>query len=1006
MRLWIAVSLVSLLCPVCTFAQTPLGFGTVSGQIIEAGSHDGLPDAQVLLSNDALGFRRIMKTSDDGFFSAPATPAASGYVITVTRKDFADFVTTPFIVFVGRTLSFTINAERITAEAAAAKKPAEPVDAGSLMPQVETTKVGVALTTRQAEIDDLPSNARRLDTFALLAPATARNTATGQVALAGDSDANAFFLDGILVTNTYFGSLPGIANQVSQDATFELQTYPVGATVEWGHSAGGGYNAASHVGENQFHGAVYGYERLPSLGTASRFALGQNLLKKQHQEGASVGGFIWPHKVYFFANTELLNGHFEGVNRILNPLIADSTGTVVSAANCKATAPECAAAIKIIQPQMNVAESFSDRWLNALGRIDYRFNDRHTFGVEVNGMNSRAPLQAEVNAVPANGGLLGIGNSTENTRLAKLYWTATVKPNMLNDLRASWVTDKFFQPASAPGATGDLAVVVAGTTIGNSVPDPLTVNERRWDVTDNFTITAASHMIEAGGEYLARTYRVNQLPYANGLYIYPTLTAYATDLGSINQRDYTSFTQSVGNPSTEPSLRERNLYAQDTWRPTPRWTIIGGVRWDHYKVVQPTPSTSFFNTGAITSPNINWAPRVGIAFQSDPHTVLRVGYTWFYQPLPGLLYNAMYSGDGVLQSTYSLYPLQSGAPVYPKIFTPTTITTTGAENLFTAQSKLRNPRIQQITAAIEERLSNDISLTVSFINSRGYKLYTATDTNFALPVTSETYAIDNGSGTQVGTYNTQIYSTRTDNTHGHVYQVQNGGSSYYTAGALQLQKRMGHGFSAQLAYTYSRPQTDDSGPLVFNAAPISYSPADFSSDKGESPVGQKNRGTLGLIWRPTLGPNYMSVARALVNGWAVSNVVTVASAGTETPLAIVTAQQFAGAVLLYPSSLNGSGGWGRVPFEGVGALRTGSLHTWDMRVSRDISFTARFKATVLIEGFNILNNQYITGVNDVTYTATAGVLKPVVGAGDGNAAQGYPQGTNARSIQAAFRVVF
>ncbi|MGA7236833.1 MAG: hypothetical protein WBY44_14195, partial [Bryobacteraceae bacterium] len=98
--------------------------------------------------------------------------------------------------------------------------------------------------------------------------------------------------------------------------------------------------------------------------------------------------------------------------------------------------------------------------------------------------------------------------------------------------------------------------------------------------------------------------------------------------------------------------------------------------------------------------------------------------------------------------------------------------------------------------------------------------------------------------------------------------------------------------------------------------------------------------------------------------------------------------------------------WGRVPFQGVGALRTGSLHTWDMRVSRDINFTARFKATVLIEGFNILNNQYITGVNDVTYTSTAGVLKPVAGAGDGNAAQGYPQGTNARTMQAAFRVVF
>ena len=129
-----------------------------------------------------------------------------------------------------------------------------------------------------------------------------------------------------------------------------------------------GSTPASHVGENQFHGSVYGYERIPSLGAASRFALGQNLLRKQNQEGASVGGPIWPHKVYFFASTELLSGHFDGVNRILNPLIADSTGTVVSPANCKATATECAAATKIIQPQMNVAESFSDRWLNALGK--------------------------------------------------------------------------------------------------------------------------------------------------------------------------------------------------------------------------------------------------------------------------------------------------------------------------------------------------------------------------------------------------------------------------------------------------------------------------------------------------------------------------------------------------------------------------------------------------------------------------------------------------------------
>ncbi len=1005
MRFGIAVTFVSLLCPVCTFAQSPVGLGTVSGQVIEAGSHDGLPDAQVLLSNAALGFTRVMRTSDDGMFSAPSVPPAGGYVIKVTRKDFTDFVTTPFIVFVGRTLRFTINSERVEASADPKAVPT-PVDAGSLLPQVETTKTGVAMTTRQAEFEDLPSNNRRLDTFALLAPATARNFATGQLVFANESDSNAFYLDGVLASNSYFGASPGMANQLSLDATYELQTYPVGATVEFGHAMGGALNTATHTGTNQIHGAVYGYGRLPSMGTASRFALGQNLLRKQNQEGVSLGGPIWPHKVFFFANAELLSGHFDGINRITNPLIADSTGSVVSPASCKATAAECAAAIKIIQPQMNVAQQFSERWLNALARIDYRLNSKHTIGVEANGLNARAPLQAENNAVPANGGLIGLGTSTENTRLAKLYWTAAPYPFLLNDARIAWTGYKLFQPGSTPGATGLTAVLVAGSTIGNPQPDPFNLNERRYEFVDNVTVTTGTHMIHGGVEVLNRAERVDQLSYANGSYVYPTLTAFATDLGGINQRDYSSYTQSFGDPSRETTLKERNLYAEDTWRATQRLTVIGGVRWDHFTPAQPTPGNNFFVTGFIPSPDVSFAPRVGLAFQSDEHTVIRVGYSWFYAPLSGQLYDALYRGNAVLQSTYTLYPLQSGALVYPKVYTPAAAAATGALDLFTAQNKLRNPRTQQITAAVEERLSNDMSLTLSFIDSRGYKLYTANDTNFTTPTVNATYFIDNSAGTQVGTYATQIYSTRTDNTHEHVYQVQNGGSSWYSAGALQLQKRMGYGFSGTLSYTYAVAKTDDSGPLAFGAAPLSYAPADFASDKGVSPAGPRNRGTLSIIWRPMLSQNYMTAARLLVNGWAFTSLVTVSTAQTETPLTIVTAQQFAGAVLLYPDSLNGSGGWARTPFQGVGSLTTGSQHTWDARISRDFTFTPRFKATVLLESFNLLNNQYITGVNNITYTATAGILKPVDGAGAPNAAQGYPQGTNARSVQAGFRVVF
>jgi hypothetical protein len=285
-------------------------------------------------------------------------------------------------------------------------------------------------------------------------------------------------------------------------------------------------------------------------------------------------------------------------------------------------------------------------------------------------------------------------------------------------------------------------------------------------------------------------------------------------------------------------------------------------------------------------------------------------------------------------------------------------------------------------------------------------LYTATDTNFATPTVNEGYVVNNASGTQVSTYNTQIFSARTDNTHSHVYQVQNGGSTYYTGGALQLQKRMGRGISAEAEYTYAHAQTNAGGPLVFNAAPISYAPANFGGDKGQNTGVPRNRATIGFVWRPMLGQTYNAAARAAVNGWVFTSIITLASTEYTTPLAIVSGQQFAGATLLYPDSLNGSGGWGRVPFVATGSLATGAQHTWDARVSREFSFKDRFTVAALIEGFNLLNNQYTTQVSNITYVATAGVLNPVAGSGQAIAAQGFPQGTNARSMQAGVRFVF
>jgi hypothetical protein len=51
----------------------------------------------------------------------------------------------------------------------------------------------------------------------------------------------------------------------------------------------------------------------------------------------------------------------------------------------------------------------------------------------------------------------------------------------------------------------------------------------------------------------------------------------------------------------------------------------------------------------------------------------------------------------------------------------------------------------------------------------------------------------------------------------------------------------------------------------------------------------------------------------------------------------------------YTSTLNGSGGWNRVPFLPIGSLLTGPQYNVDARISRWIPITDRVKAVALFE---------------------------------------------------------
>jgi hypothetical protein len=996
MKITVGLCLFALVCSTGAFAQSVAGSGAVTG-IVRDQYGDGLPEAKVVLSNPALGIHRAITTTDDGVFDVPVLPPYGDYKVQVTRTGFANWESNAFDVSMGQTVYFQIDMK--------VEEPATQVEASRALSPVDNNRNGVSTLVTRTQLENLPFAGRRLDSPVQLAPAVSTDPRTGVLVFRGAPFANAFLTDGILTTDQYNPWRPGIANQLAPDAVAEMQVMIADHPAEFGHSAGGIVNTGLRTGGNGFHGDAYGYYSSNSWSSADRFALGQKLFEKQTQAGLSIGGPVMHDKIFFFLNGDVLNGRFRDLNRITSPLLSSDNGSSILASNCKSTVVACTAAINLITPQMNVFTPLSQRFATGVARIDYRRSERDTFTVEANGMNSRLPVAANVQAVAPNGGLLGLNNSTQDTRFAKASWLHMVFNGVVNELRGGYVEDRFTDPASTANLTyGATAISVAGVNIGAARPNASSLTERRYQVFDNVTWTSYSHTLKLGFEYVSNRDSINDLPNPAGSYVYPSLTGIATDIIGNNQRNYTTYNQTLGLASRSFRLKEKHAYAQDTWKVARYLTITGGLYWEKTTMPQPVSvNTTYYLTGSIASRNLNFAPRFSAALQVNDRTVIRAGFGWYYAPYPGALIDALLQGNGVDQATLGGNPTQTSSPVFPKSIASMSAIPVGIQNIYYGASKFRNPYTQQTTVAIERRLTRYTVLTVNGISSRGYKLWTANDLNLNGSTVSETYTIDNAAGTAVGTYVTPVYTARADPNHLHIYQVENGGTSWYNALAVQGRQQLGRDLSLQLSYTYAHSIDEVGGTQILPGVPLSSIPSSYADDKGNSAADQRHRGVLNWVWTPTILKSTNPAARILVNGWQVSGIATVASAQSVNPIVLLSGQQFSGVNMAYLGSLNGSGGWNRVPFEAVNALKLGMQYNVNARAGKTFAFTERIRATLAFEAFNLLNNQYTTGVNNIAYIATSGVLKPAPGVGVANASAAYPYGSTARRAQVSVR---
>ena len=1029
MKKLLALSLCTLAFAAGAYAQATAGLGAIVGTVRDA-SGAVIPDATVVVANESRGIKRTMQSTGAGGFAAPALVPASGYTISVTKQGFATWEVKDFEILVGQTIDFKVGLQTgvlLTQVQVAAEAP-----------MVEDTKTGLSATVGKDQIDNLPINGRRVDSFVLLTPAVTNDGEFGLISFRGIAMGNSFLTDGNDTTESFYNENAGrtrIGSQISQDAVQEFQVLSNGFSAEFGRAMGGVVNTVTRGGSNQTHGTGYWFFRNRTLEATDRYANGVLLPEWRHTAGASLGGSLKKDRLFYFANFDFTDRSFPALNRILNSSLSDATGNFIPASNCTvggatgATQAQCTAAINFIQKQMNVLVPRTYKQDLGFAKIDWRPTDRDTFSFDMNVMHWRSPHGIQTQAVLTGGAALGNnGNSTVEDRYGKAAWTSVVTANTVNELRFGWFKDRLSDPGASdlfPAETGATYFTVAGSTLGAAQAYPRTYpSENRYQIVENYSWTKGAHSARFGVDFQTTQDWMNQLFNEHGGYSFSNLTSFARDFtgNTTGTRSYSTFTQQFGNPIQNIRTTDVNFYAQDTWRLSSHLTFNYGLRYEKTWVPQPTITNPDWPlTGHIPSPNKDFAPRAGLSYSFSDRTVIRAGYGIFYARLHGNMLDTLYLGNGKYQTAISINNTQVGGPVFNGVLPSATGLPSGSITLNVADPTFRAPYTQQGTLAIEHQLSRDMAFTASYIWTRGIGLYVQRDLNLGPPTpTAYTYIIQDAAGNNVGAYSTPVFiaANKVDSRYSKILSIENGGQSWYNALALQLQKRMSHGLSLQVAYTWSHAIDDgnEQGASynISNTFLNSTFNGNYALDKGSSTLDQRHRVSINWLWRPTFTTSTSTFAKFFVNGWELSTITILASAHPVSPT-VNSASTALGAVFpgiaLAQSTLTGAGGFNRAPFLPVGYLNVDQIYGVDARITRSLPLSERVKANLAFEAFNAFNTIHNTSIQQAAYNVTGNILKPVLTngvshLGDGSASQGFPDGTNARRMQASLRLVF
>jgi hypothetical protein len=970
-KLWLLVCAVGLLS-YPAFAQATTG--TISGTV-----HDlqgaVIAGAAVTVHKFDTNFERSLITESDGRFRFPGL-AIGPYELTVEHTGFACYTRGPILLL--------LDQDAIVNPVLQVAAAAETITVRDDAPLLNTTNPEVGVRFDERRLTELPmlppaggGGFRDVFAFALAAPGVSQLNSGNQVFAAGTNfsvngsrpRSNSFTIDGQDSNDPVATGPEQVLNNPEIIQEFRLITNQFSA--EYGRAAGSVVGVVTKSGTNDFHGSAFWFHNDNALNACSNLDKRAGLtdprfcsplsggrerapFRIENQLGGTLGGPIWTNRTFFFGSVQRWTDRALGSGTSISgvpteagkallqsnagsrPQVAallqfvpgaatqgtDSGGNPTFATYCLGggTLPSCSGGTRVDAPTGTItgsAASFFNNW-QASGRIDHTFNSRHSMGGRYLFSDSE---QGGIGQVTPPG--LATQNLSR-TQAMSVFFTSTVTPRVLNDLRISWQRLADVTSATDPnsetipsievpelGLTG-FAADASRTAIGLAVNLPSGGANNTYHLQEWIAWTRGAHALKFGADLRRVDRKSIFFPFLRGRLSYPTSQAgLGLPAGTVSIQNFIDDVAAIANTNKPLPGGQATKYflwhdyfffAQDTWQVHPTLFLSLGLRYE-------APGNALASLFPVND-SIQAANGGNAVFRFDPrpgrdlnNLQPRVGFNWNPTTGDGSWLRVVTGGNRLVvrggyarTSDYQFITLAIVAgnsfPFVAAISSPglanafTTLPTLNPDlsnptelNLLTRtilDANFRSPMADQFSLEIQRELDPNTVFRVGYVGTKGTGLFQVVDGNPRTLCSEVPIRIDNP---DTGDF-TVLGCPRLDPNAGVIRNYANTASSIYHSLQLSMERRFKSGFSAGAHYTWSSfidTASDPFNPSVRGEVAVAQNSFDRQAERARSTYDRPQRLSVNAVYELPAYRSQRGVSGRFLGGWQIGGVLTLQS---------------------------------------------------------------------------------------------------------------------------------